>query len=118
MDAQEAREVLMALEAMNATLGSQKRKLECDLAQAQAELTEMGAELRGLDDKCKLAILDAAKLAEELRQEQEHAQHQERHRKALEVHVKVQNKGMDYIHFLTLFHRICNNEWMRRTRWH
>ena len=89
LDTQEVRESLLTLENMNATLGSQKRKLESDLTQAHAELTEVGAELRGWEEKGKKAIIDAARMAEELRAEQEHAQAQERQRKALEAHVKV-----------------------------
>lgn len=41
------------------------------------------------DENAKKAMADAARLAEELRQEQEHSSHQERMRKGLEQAVKV-----------------------------
>jgi len=49
----------------------------------------MGNELRASDERAKRAISDCARLAEELRQEQDHAQHIERQRKALELQIKV-----------------------------
>ena len=47
------------------------------------------AELKNVDDRAKKAGMDAARLAEELRAEQEHAQSQERQRKAIEIQLKV-----------------------------
>lgn len=46
-------------------------------------------ELKSADDNAKKAMSDAARLAEELRQEQEHSMHQERMRKGLEQQIKV-----------------------------
>lgn len=43
---------------------------------------------RSLEDKAKKASLDASRLADELRAEQEHAHTQEKMRKGLEVTVK------------------------------
>ena len=45
-------------------------------------------EAKNSEEKAKKAMVDAARLADELRAEQEHAQNQEKMRKALEVSVK------------------------------
>ena len=51
----------------------------------QGDADEAATEARVTDDKAKKAMLDAAKLAEELRYEQDHAQLLERERKELEA---------------------------------
>merc|ERR1712137_1116970 len=45
-------------------------------------------EAKNSEDKAKKAMVDAARLADELRAEQEHASNQEKARKTLEVQVK------------------------------
>ena len=45
-------------------------------------------EAKNSEEKAKKAMVDAARLADELRAEQEHAQAQEKMRKALELQVK------------------------------
>jgi myosin heavy chain 6/7 len=45
-------------------------------------------EAKNSEEKAKKAMVDAARLADELRAEQEHAQHQEKLRKELESHIK------------------------------
>ncbi len=52
-------------------------------------MDEALTELKTVDERGKKAMADAARLAEELRQEQEHSQHTERMRKGLEQTVKV-----------------------------
>jgi len=83
------KEALISLEQQTISLSASKRKLEADLGLAQSDLNEMGNELRASDERAKRAISDCARLAEELRQEQDHAQHIERQRKALELQIKV-----------------------------
>ena len=39
----------------------------------QTDLDEMNGELRGAEDRSKKAMADAARLADELRQEQDHS---------------------------------------------
>lgn len=46
-------------------------------------------QIKASEERAKKAAMDAARLAEELRQEQEHSQHVERSRKALEIQIKV-----------------------------
>ncbi|KHJ98009.1 myosin head [Oesophagostomum dentatum] len=71
-----------------------KRKLEGELQAMHAELDETLAELN-VDEMGKKAAADAARLAEELRQEQEHSMHVERIRKGLEVQIKEMQIRLD-----------------------
>ncbi|EPB73264.1 myosin head [Ancylostoma ceylanicum] len=72
-----------------------KRKLEGELQAMHAELDETLAELKNVDEMGKKAAADAARLAEELRQEQEHSMHVERIRKGLEVQIKEMQIRLD-----------------------
>lgn len=84
----EANESLNDLTAQNNALGLAKRKLEGELQTLHADLDEMLNEAKNSEEKAKKAMVDAARLADELRAEQEHAQAQEKMRKGLEVQVK------------------------------
>ncbi|KJH43074.1 myosin head [Dictyocaulus viviparus] len=72
-----------------------KRKIEGELQAMHAELDETLAELKNADEMGKKAAADAARLAEELRQEQEHSMHVERIRKGLEVQIKEMQIRLD-----------------------
>merc|ERR1719186_1017217 len=65
-----------------------KRKMEGELQTLHSDLDEMIIEAKNSAEKAKKAMVDAARLADELRAEQEHAQAQEKMRKGLEVQVK------------------------------
>jgi len=69
-------------------LGLAKRKLEGELQTLHSDLDEMLNEAKNSEEKAKKAMVDAARLADELRAEQEHAQTQEKMRKGLEIQVK------------------------------
>merc|ERR1719186_2089356 len=69
-------------------LGLAKKKLEGELQTLHADLDEMLSEAKNSEEKAKKAMVDAARLADELRAEQEHAQNQEKMRKGLEIQVK------------------------------
>merc|ERR1712002_1147887 len=84
----EAHESLNELSASASSLCLAKRKLEGELQTLHADLDEMLNEAKNSEEKAKKAMVDAARLADELRAEQEHAQTQEKMRKALEVQVK------------------------------
>jgi len=84
----EANESLADLSAQANALGLAKRKLEGELATLHADLDEMLNEAKNSEEKAKKAMVDAARLADELRAEQEHAQNQEKMRKGLEIQVK------------------------------
>ncbi|XP_069988169.1 myosin heavy chain, muscle [Penaeus vannamei] len=65
-----------------------KRKLEGEMQTLQADLEEMLNEAKNSEEKAKKAMVDAARLADELRAEQEHAQNQHKMRKGLEASLK------------------------------
>ena len=54
----------------------------------QSDLEDQANELRSVEENSKKACADAARLAEELRQEQDHAGHIEKMRRTLESQVK------------------------------
>lgn len=54
----------------------------------QSDLEDQANELRSVEENSKKACADAARLAEELRQEQDHASHIEKMRRTLESQVK------------------------------
>ncbi|XP_045127371.1 myosin heavy chain, muscle-like [Portunus trituberculatus] len=87
-DLAEANETVADLNAQNNSLNAAKRKVEGELQTLHADLEEMLNEAKNSEEKAKKAMVDAARLADELRAEQEHAQNQEKMRKALEVSVK------------------------------
>lgn len=72
----------------NQSLNASKRKLESEMQTLHTELEEMLAEARISEEKAKKAMVDAARLAEELRAEQERAQFMERDRRGLDAQVK------------------------------
>ncbi|CAL1262322.1 unnamed protein product [Larinioides sclopetarius] len=84
----EAREQLNELTANNASLSMAKRKLEGEMQALHADLDEMLNEAKNSEEKAKKAMVDAARLADELRSEQEHAMQQEKMRKSLEQQLK------------------------------
>ena len=57
----------------------------------QADLEDQGNELRGAEEHAKKAMADAARIAEELRQEQEHGGHIEKMRRTLECQVSYED---------------------------
>merc|ERR1719259_471671 len=65
-----------------------KRGLEGQIHTLQAEIDAMLQAARNSEEKSKKAMVDAVRLADELRAEQEHAQNQEKMRKGFEVQVK------------------------------
>ncbi|XP_039753055.1 myosin heavy chain, muscle isoform X7 [Pararge aegeria] len=84
----DAHEHLNDLSAQNGSLSAAKRKLESELQTLHSDLDELLNEAKNSEEKAKKAMVDAARLADELRAEQEHAQTQEKLRKALEQQIK------------------------------
>merc|ERR1712079_635778 len=74
-------ELLSNLTCQNQAIAGAKRKLESELATLQVDLDEMKREASVSEDKSKKAMLDTAKLAEELRAEQDATASMERERK-------------------------------------
>ncbi|XP_068914290.1 myosin heavy chain, muscle isoform X8 [Tenebrio molitor] len=84
----DAHEQLNDLSAQNSSLSAAKRKLETELQTLHSDLDELLNEAKNSEEKAKKAMVDAARLADELRAEQDHAQTQEKLRKALETQIK------------------------------
>ncbi|XP_069988200.1 myosin heavy chain, muscle [Penaeus vannamei] len=84
----DANDSIGTLSAQHGSLAVAKRKLEGELQTLHADLDEMLNEARHSEEKAKKAMVDAARLADELRAEQEHAQNQEKMRKGLELSIK------------------------------
>jgi len=72
----------------NGGLLAARRKCESELAAMHTDLEDTMNELKSSEDNAKKAMADAARLAEELRQEQEHSTHVERMRHGLEQNMK------------------------------
>merc|ERR1712117_812736 len=88
-------EQLSDLTCQNQALAGAKRKLESELQTLHGDLDEMGSEASISDDKAKKAMVDAARIADELRSEQDLAQAFEKDRKLLECQVKDMQQHLD-----------------------
>merc|ERR1711894_576060 len=81
-------EALSDTTVSNQAIAAAKRKMESEMQTLHADLDEMSSEARLCDDKASKAMVDAARLADELRAEQEAALGLERNRKLQECQVK------------------------------
>merc|ERR1711997_312390 len=79
----------------NQAIAGAKRKLESEMQTLHGDLDEMASEAHLSEDKAKKSMVDAARLADELRCEQEVAQGFERDRKLLECQVKDMQQRLD-----------------------
>merc|ERR1711997_92548 len=79
----------------NQAIAGAKRKLESEMQTLHGDLDEMGNEAHLSDDKAKKAMVDAARIADELRSEQDVAQAFEKDRKLLECQVKDMQQRLD-----------------------
>merc|ERR1711973_814115 len=81
-------ETLADMSNQNQSITAAKRKLENEFSQLQTDLDEMAAEARLSEDKAARAMVDAARLADELRAEQDLAMNLEKDKKLLEAQCK------------------------------
>merc|ERR1711923_310334 len=81
----DTREQVSDITSSNASLANAKRKLENDIHQMQADLDNMLASCKNSEEKAKKAMVDAGRLADELRSEQDHAAAQENAARTTEV---------------------------------
>merc|ERR1711974_196215 len=88
-------EQLSDLTCQNQAIAGAKRKLESEMQTLHGDLDEMGNEAHLSDDKAKKAMVDAARIADELRSEQDVAQAFEKDRKLLECQVKDMQQRLD-----------------------
>merc|ERR1719376_1109507 len=81
----DTREQVSDMNANNVNLANDKRKLENDIHQMQADLDNMLASCKNSEEKAKKAMVDAGRLADELRSEQDHSCAQEKAKRTTEV---------------------------------
>merc|ERR1712201_41356 len=81
-------ENLADLSNVNQSIAAARRKLESEFNQLQSDLDEMSNEARLSEEKAARAMVDAARLADELRCEQELAMALEKDKKLLEAQCK------------------------------
>merc|ERR1719225_897728 len=79
----------------NQAIQGAKMKLESEMATLQADCDEMAGEASLSEEKAQRAMIDAARLADELRAEQEMAQALEREKRLLEAQVKDMQARVD-----------------------
>merc|ERR1739846_73675 len=88
-------ETLGELTCTNQAISGAKRKLEAEMQTLAGDLDEMASEASNSETKAQSAMIDAARLADELRGEQENAQVLEQARKLLEAQAKDMQARLD-----------------------
>merc|ERR1712119_99780 len=87
MELAEARAAVNDMTTINSKAGSDKRRLESAIHTMHAEIDDMLHQAKNSEEKSKKAMVDAARLADELRAEQEHSTSQEKTKRSLESQV-------------------------------
>merc|ERR1712183_267300 len=87
MELADARSAVGDLTTINSKAGSDKRRLESAIHTMHAEIDDMLHQAKNSEEKAKKAMVDAARLADELRAEQEHSSSQEKAKRALETQI-------------------------------
>merc|ERR1712045_665397 len=87
MELAESRGAVNDMTTINSKAGSDKRHLESAIHTMHAEIDDMLHQAKNSEEKSKKAMVDAARLADELRAEQEHSGSQEKAKRALEIQI-------------------------------
>merc|ERR1712102_4886 len=87
MELSEARSAVNDMTAINSKAMSEKRHLESVCHTLHAEIDDLLHQAKNSEDKAKKAMVDAARLADELRAEQDHASNQEKAKRTLESQI-------------------------------
>ena len=95
----DTREQVSDMNGSNTSLANAKRKLENDIHQMQADLDNMLASCKNSEEKAKKAMVDAGRLADELRAEQDHAAAQEKAARTTEVSLTEMQKKAEEASF-------------------
>merc|ERR1712048_413386 len=88
-------EALSDATVQNQAIAAAKRKLDAEMQTLHGDMDEMSSEARLCDDKASKAMVDAARLADELRAEQEAALNLEKNRRLGEAQVKDMQSKLD-----------------------
>jgi myosin heavy chain 6/7 len=81
----EARSAVNEMTAINAKATTEKRAAESEIHTMHAEIDDFLLQAKNAEEKAKKAIIDASRLAEELRTEQDHVNSQEKCKRSLET---------------------------------
>merc|ERR1712008_503257 len=95
MELSDVNEALSDASVQNQSITAAKRKLESEMQTLNADLDEMSSEARLCEDKDSKAMVDAARLADELRCTQEEAQNFEKARHFGDAQVKDMQSNLD-----------------------
>ena len=87
MELCEARGSVNDMTTINSKAASDKRRLESAVHTMHAEIDDMLSQAKASEEKAKRAMVDAARLADELRAEQDHSGAQEKAKRALETQI-------------------------------
>jgi myosin heavy chain 6/7 len=87
MELAEARGAVNEMTSINSKASAEKRFLESGIHTMHAEIDDMLQQAKNSEEKAKKAMVDAARLADELRSEQEHSSQQEKAKRALETQI-------------------------------
>merc|ERR1712186_83621 len=87
MELSEARGAVNDMTTINSKAGSDKRRLESAIHTMHAEIDDMLHQAKNSEEKAKKAMVDAARLADELRSEQEHTGTQDKAKRSLETQI-------------------------------
>ena len=87
MELAEARAAVNDMTAINSKAASDKRGCESAVHSMHAEIDDMLSQAKNSEERAKKAMVDAARLADELRAEQDHAGAQEKGKRALETQI-------------------------------
>merc|ERR1712025_982423 len=83
----EARNAVNEMASINSRASGEKRSIEGAVHTLHAEIDDMLHQAKNSEEKAKKAMVDAARLADELRAEQEHSSSQEKSKRALETQI-------------------------------
>merc|ERR1711981_1395733 len=92
------------LTVQNQSLSAMKRKIDQELDNLRQDIDDMKNEAMIADEKAKRSMLDAAKLAEELRNEQDHTARVEQDRRIAEAQIKDLQIKIDEVETAALKH--------------
>merc|ERR1712173_451321 len=96
MELAEARAAVNDMTTINSKAASEKRHLESAVHTMHAEIDDLLHQAKNSEDKAKKAMVDAARLADELRSEQDHSSTQEKAKRALETQIhELENRLAD-----------------------
>ena len=83
----DARAAVNDMTTINSKANSEKRRFEALVHTAQAEIDDMIHQAKNSEEKAKKAMVDAARLADELRSEQDHSTSHEKAKRALDAQI-------------------------------